>query len=157
LLVARPFKAGDGVQDYQKIREGAKGISLYDPRIIELKEYAKQLLAHYNPYAKIEYRNDPAVAMVEINNENALWVGAHGPTPYYDHELAHLYNTWLKKTFNAEDLKEVKEKAGVSGDDPVPLLQGRKQIETAPKLRFYAESHFFLDTQRGSGKTCATI
>ena len=91
LLVGRPFKAGDGVQDYQKIREGAKGISLYDPRIIELqKEYAKQLLAHYNPYTKFEYRNDPAVAMVEINNENALWVGSHGPTPYYDHELAGL-------------------------------------------------------------------
>ena len=148
LLVGRPFKAGDGVQDYQKIREGAKGISLYDPRIIELqKEYAKELLAHYNPYTKIEYRNDPAVAMVEINNENALWVGAHGPTPYYDHELADLYNAWLKKNLSAEDLEKLKEIAGVAGNDPVPLLQGRKQIEIAPKTRFYTESRFFLDTQ----------
>jgi hypothetical protein len=150
LLVGRPFKAGDGVQDYQKIREGAKGISLYDPRIIELqKEYAKQLLAHYNPYTKSEYRNDPAVAMVEINNENALWVGSHGPTPYYDHELTDLYNAWLKKNLNAEDLNKLRELAGVSGDDPVPLLQSRTQIEAAPKERFYAESRFFLDTQRG--------
>ena len=150
LLVGRPFKAGDGVQDYQKIREGAKGISLYDPRIIELqKEYAKQLLAHYNPYTKSEYRNDPAVAMVEINNENALWVGSHGPTPYYDHELADLYNAWLRKNLNAEDLKKLREIAGVSADDPVPLLQNRNQIETAPKERLYAESRFFLDTQRG--------
>jgi hypothetical protein len=150
LLVGRPFKAGDGVQDYQKIREGAKGISLYDPRIIELqKEYARQLLAHSNPYTKLEYRNDPAVAMVEINNENALWVGFRGPTPYYDHELTVLYNTWLEKNFSAEDLKKLKEIAGVSGDDPVPLLQGRAQIEAAPKGRFYAESRFFLDTQRG--------
>jgi hypothetical protein len=150
LLVGRPFKAGDGVQDYQKIREGAKGISIYDPRIIELqKEYAKQLLAHYNPYTKSEYRNDPAVAMVEINNENALWVGSHGPTPYYDHELADLYNAWLRKNLNAEDLKKLREIAGVSADDPVPLLQNRNQIETAPKERFYAESRFFLDTQRG--------
>ena len=150
LLVGRPFKAGDGVQDYQKIREGAKGISLYDPRIIELqKEYAKQLLAHYNPYTKSEYRNDPAVAMVEINNENALWVGSHGPTPYYDHELADLYNAWLRKNLNAEDLKKLREIAGVSADDPVPLLQNRNQIETAPKERFYAQSRFFLDTQRG--------
>src|SRR6266496_173120 len=46
LLVGRPFKAGDGVQDYQKIREGAKGVSLYDRRLIELqKEYARQRLA----------------------------------------------------------------------------------------------------------------
>jgi hypothetical protein len=150
LLVGRPFKAGDGVQDYQKIREGAKGISLYDPRIIELqKEYARQLLAHSNPYTKLEYRNDPAVAMVEINNENALWVGAHGPTPYYDHELADLYNAWLRKNLNAEDLKKLREIAGAAGDEPVPLLQGRNQIETAPEDRFYAESRFFLDTQRG--------
>jgi hypothetical protein len=150
LLVGRPFKVGDGVQDYQKIREGAKGISLYDPRIIELqKEYAQQLLGHYNPYTKIEYRNDPAVAMVEINNENALWVGARGPTPYYDHELVDLYNAWLKKNLSAEDLKELKGLAGVGGDNPVPLLQGRNEIETAPKPRFYAESRFFLDIQRG--------
>ena len=150
LLVGRPFKEGDGVQDYHKIREGAKGISLYDPRIIELqKEYAKQLLAHYNPYTKSEYRNDPAVAMVEINNENALWVGSHGPTPFYDHELADLYNAWLRKNLNAEDLKKLKEIAGVSGDDPIPLLQNRTLIETAPKERLYAESRFFLDTQRG--------
>ena len=150
LLVGRPFKAGDGVQDYQKIREGAKGISLYDPRIIKLqKEYAQQLLAHSNPYTKLEYRNDPAVAMVEINNENAIWVGSHGPTPYYDHELTELYNNWLKKNLDAQDLKKLREIAGTPGGDPVPLLQGKAQIETAPKDRFYAESRFFLDTQSG--------
>jgi hypothetical protein len=31
----------------------------------------------------------------------------------------------------------------------VPLLQTKEQIETAPKERFYTESRFFLDTQRG--------
>lgn len=150
LLVGRPFKAGDGVEDYRKIREGAKGISLFDPRIIELqKEYAKQLLAHYNPYTKSEYRADPAVAMVEINNENALWVGAHGPTPYYDHELGDLYNIWLKKNLSPEEIKKLRELSEVSGEDPVPLLQDRTQIERAPKERFYAECRFFLDTQRG--------
>jgi len=149
LLVGRPFKRGDGVQDYQKIREGAKGISLYDRRLIELqKEYAEELLAHSNPYTKLEYRNDPAVAMVEINNENALWVGARGPTSYYDDELGELYNAWLKKNVSAEELKKLREIAGVTGDDPVPLLRSRKQIETAPKARFYTESRFFLDTQR---------
>jgi hypothetical protein len=150
LLVGRPFKAGDGVEDYQKIREGAKGISLYDPRIIELqKEYAKQLLAHSNPYTKTEYRNDPAVAMVEINNENALWVGTRGPTPYYDSELANLYNAWLKKNLNSEDIKKLRQLAEVSGNGPVPLMRDRAQIEAAPKERFYTESRFFLDVERG--------
>ncbi|MGA7633350.1 MAG: hypothetical protein WCB11_21515 [Terriglobales bacterium] len=152
LLVGRPFKAGDGVEDYQKIREGAKGISLFDRRIIELqKEYARQLLAHSNPYTQLEYRNDPAVAMVEINNENALWVGFHGPTAYYDRELDELYNTWLKKNLSAEEMKKLREIAGVpqSEDEPIPLLAGRSEMEKAPQERFYAESRFFLETQRG--------
>lgn len=152
LLVGRPFKAGDGVEDYQKIREGAKGISLFDRRIIELqKEYARELLAHSNPYTKLEYRNDPAVAMVEINNENALWVGFHGPTAYYDHELDELYNAWLKKNLSAEETKKLREIAGVaqSEDEPIPLLAGRAEMERAPKERFYTESRFFLQAQRG--------
>ena len=152
LLVGRPFKAGDGVEDYQKIREGAKGISLFDRRIIELqKEYARQLLAHSNPYTKLEYGNDPAVAMVEINNENALWVGFHGPTAYYDRELDELYNTWLKKNLSAEEMRKLREIAGVaqSEDEPIPLLAGRAEMEKAPQERFYAESRFFLETQRG--------
>ena len=50
LLVGRPFKAGDGVQDAQLLREGAKGTSLFDKRMIELqKDYAKELLGHLNP------------------------------------------------------------------------------------------------------------
>jgi hypothetical protein len=152
LLVGRPFKSGDGVEDYQKIREGAKGISLFDRRIIELqKEYARQLLAHSNPYTKLEYRNDAAVAMVEINNENALWVGFHGPTAYYDRELDELYNTWLKKNLRAEEMKKLREIAGVAQaeDEPIPLLAGRAEMEKAAPERFYAESRFFLETQRG--------
>lgn len=149
LLVGRPFKAGDDVADSDKIREGAKGISLYDHRLIELqKEYAKQLLAHSNPYTKLEYCNDPAVAMVEINNENALWIGFHGPTAYYDHELTDLYNAWLAKNLSPGDLAKLRTFLGVSGGSPVPLLQNQAEIDAAPKSRFYAESQFFLDTER---------
>src|ERR1700743_202376 len=44
LLVGRPFRQGDGVQDAGMLRQGAKGTSLFDARLIELqKEYAQQL------------------------------------------------------------------------------------------------------------------
>jgi hypothetical protein len=149
LLVGRPFKAGDGVQDYEKIREGAKQISLYDARLIELqKEYAEKLLTHYNPYTKSKYTDDPAVAIIEINNENALWIGASGPSAYYDHELTDLYNAWLKKNLTQDELDNLRNIAGVSGDTSVPLLQGAKNIATAPKERFYTESRFFLDAEK---------
>ena len=77
LLVGRPFREGDGVKDANTLRQGAKGTSFFDARLIELqKEYAQQLLGHLNPYTKLKYTDDPAVAIVEINNENAnLHVG----------------------------------------------------------------------------------
>ena len=41
LNVGRSYKAGDGVQDFDKIQWG-KGLTLFDPRLIELqKEYAR--------------------------------------------------------------------------------------------------------------------
>ena len=65
LNVGRSYKAGDGVQDFDKIQWG-KGLTLFDPRLIELqKEYAQNLLTHVNPYTGNEYRNEPAIAIVE--------------------------------------------------------------------------------------------
>ncbi|RYY03686.1 MAG: carbohydrate-binding protein [Gammaproteobacteria bacterium] len=42
------------------------------------KEYARNLLTHKNPYTKLTYAEDPAVAFVEINNENGFF------QQYYD-------------------------------------------------------------------------
>ncbi|HEY2012065.1 MAG TPA: hypothetical protein VGH38_01135, partial [Bryobacteraceae bacterium] len=54
LNVGRSYRTADGVQDFDKI-QWAKGLTLFDPRIIELeKEYARQLLTHVNPYTKTE-------------------------------------------------------------------------------------------------------
>ena len=38
LLVGRPFEEGDGVRDASLLREGAKGTSFYDARMIELQK-----------------------------------------------------------------------------------------------------------------------
>lgn len=42
------------------------------------KEYARNLLTHKNPYTNLTYAEDPAVAFVEINNENGFF------QQYYD-------------------------------------------------------------------------
>ena len=51
LNVGRSYKSGDGVQDFDKIQWG-KGLTLFDPRLIELqKEYArKSAHAHQSLY-----------------------------------------------------------------------------------------------------------
>jgi hypothetical protein len=123
LNVGRSYKAGDGVPDFDKIR-WAKGLTLYDPRLIELeKEYAKNLLTHFNPYTKTEYRNEPAIAIVEIVNENGLYPGFRAPTPYYAEELARMYAEWLGK--------------------PAALLKS-SELATASREQYETEVRFFM-------------
>jgi hypothetical protein len=149
LLVGRPFKAGDGVADADKIRQGAKGISLYDKTLIDLqKDYARQLLTHVNPYTKRAYADDPAVAIVEINNENALWLGFRGPSPFYDRELDAIYNGWLAKNATAAEMWSLRKETGVQPSDPIPLLSG-PEVGAAPQDRFNLESRFYLWLESG--------
>ena len=151
LLVGRPFKTGDGVQDANLLRQGAKGTSLFDRRMIELqKEYAQQLLAHRNPYTKLKYTEDPAVAIVEINNENALNIGFRAPSPFHEHELSEMYNHWLSKHRTPEQVAALRSIAGVKDDQaPVSLMAGFRAVgATAPPDRFYAEAEFYNDAQR---------
>ncbi|MBB5061851.1 hypothetical protein [Granulicella mallensis] len=148
LLVGRPFHAGDGVKNAELLREGSKGTSLYDARMIELqKEYARQLLTHLNPYTKLRYTDDPAVAIVEINNENAINVGFHAPAPFYQDELTGLYNQWLAKHRTAEQSAKLREITSAGAADPVPLLSSKTLVAEAPPERFYAEAEFYNDLQ----------
>ncbi|MGB6974263.1 MAG: hypothetical protein WBD67_06235 [Terracidiphilus sp.] len=150
MLVGRHFKAGDGVENVNQLGQGAKGTSLFDARLIELqKEYARELLAHRNLYTGLEYTRDPAVALIEINNENALNIGYRPPSPFYSQELTGLYNKWLAAHRTPEQIVALRQITGVKGDDAeVPLMFWRGQAATAPPERFYAEAEFYNDTQR---------
>jgi len=76
----------------------AKPVSMFDPKLIELqKKYAKDLLTHYNPYTKLRYCDDPAVALVEITNENSLIkMAAWDFSPYYKKQLDEKWDAWRK-------------------------------------------------------------
>ncbi len=149
LLVGRGFKVGDDVKDAGELHQGAKGTSLFDRRLIELqKEYAKELLAHRNPYSAVEYTHDPGVALVEINNENAIDIGYRPPSPFYADELAELYNQWLAKHRSPEQIAALRQMAGVAEPAQVPLMFWRGQAASAPPERFYAEAEFYNDLQR---------
>jgi hypothetical protein len=145
LNVGRSYRAGDSVPDFERIR-WAKGMTLYDPRLIALqKEYARKILTHVNPYTGLAYRDEPAVAIVEILNENAVWVGFAAP-PFYDVQLTTLYNEWLARNVSAAELARLRELTGVAADAPVPRLKG-PEVASAPKERFVAESRFIVDVE----------
>jgi hypothetical protein len=82
-----------------------KGIDNYFPKMIEMQRaYARDLLTHLNPYTKTRYVDEPAVALIEINNENALlfqwWAGEiDALPPLYREELQKQWNGWLSRQY----------------------------------------------------------
>jgi hypothetical protein len=145
LNVGRSYRAGDSVPDFDRIR-WAKGMTLYDPRLIALqKEYARMLLTHVNPYTGLAYRDEPAMAIVEILNENAVWVG-FSATPFYDAQLTTLYNEWLARNLSPAEVARLREITGVAAGAPVPRLKG-PEAGAAPRERFLAESRFIVDVE----------
>jgi hypothetical protein len=108
LKVSRTFTDKDDVPEAAKLPFAAKPADYFMPRLIALqKSFARDLLTHLNPYTRARYVDEPAVAIVEVNNENSLvgapWEGvgagiASLPAPYRA-ELAAQWNEWLRKKY----------------------------------------------------------
>ena len=62
----------DSEYEHHHFNFGKSIDQFYRPYIDMQKEYARMLLTHRNPYTGATYLEDPAVAFVEINNENSL-------------------------------------------------------------------------------------
>jgi hypothetical protein len=73
LHCARKMDERDGFGGEDLRPPSDNGLNNFEPRLVELqKEYARDLLTRVNPYTGLAYTNDPCVAMIEINNENAM-------------------------------------------------------------------------------------
>ena len=165
LNVGLRYKPADGVPDADLITL-SKGYTYIGERMIALqKQYAQQLLTHFNPYTQTEYRHEPAVATVEIVNENSIlefwmrnWLRGElvpgGPhhqldfTPRYAQQLDTLYQEWLAKHQTPQQLAKLRELAGVKAGEPVPRLR-RGDFSLAPPARFQAEAEFLTDIEKG--------
>ncbi len=116
LLVNRRFKAGDGlpaeIEQLQDVKAQHVVGTFYRPMIELQKEFARQLLTHRNPYTGRVYAEDPALAMVEINNENGLlqgWMlGTVDRMPeVFRADLQRQWNEWLQRKYaRTERLRE---------------------------------------------------
>jgi hypothetical protein len=104
LLVSRPFVKGDGlpVEIEQIDGKSQHVVGFFHEPLRRLQEdYARSLLNHRNSYRKKMPSEDPAIAFVEINNENGLlqgWLGGQVdklPKIFLD-DLQQQWNAWLK-------------------------------------------------------------
>ena len=113
LHVARTLDDRDGFPHKDLRPQYDKGVgNFYPPMIEKQKEYARMLLTHVNPYTKIAYTDEPAVAMVEISNEDSImlvWMNVWSnlsfdnlPDPYLA-ELRRQWNEWLAAKYDSTD------------------------------------------------------
>lgn len=164
LNAARTYREGDDVPFYNYLGY-AKGVTLFDDHLFELqKEFARQLLTHKNPYTENEYRNEPALAFLEIVNENSLveaWtrgrlLGNFNSTKtttwidipaYYADELTDKYNVWIKKNLSKEEISALYREAGIKEGKLIPRLKNT-ELNEASSLRFFREATFIVETER---------
>jgi len=89
--------------DYDKIS------NIFTPALVDAqKKYARDLLTHVNPYRKARYADDPAVAIVEITNENSFFMWGAEQTlrtlpDYYAKILQGRFNAWLKQQYGSDE------------------------------------------------------
>lgn len=109
LHVSRWLDEAEGFVARQQRPHYDKGLGNFEPRMIELqKKYARDLLTHVNPYTHAPYTSEPAVAFVEISNEDALFAEWNGgsidrlPEPYAG-TFRKLWNAWLRKKYGSTE------------------------------------------------------
>ncbi|MBN1124884.1 MAG: carbohydrate binding domain-containing protein [Sedimentisphaerales bacterium] len=89
-------------------RQYDKISNLFTPALIDAqKEFAHKMLTHFNPYRKMRYADDPAIAIIEITNENSFFMWSSEETIrtmplYYNKLLQQQFNDWLKKKYTSQ-------------------------------------------------------
>lgn len=163
LNVGRVFTPGDDVPDANLLAP-FKGVTYFGPELIALqKDFARQLLEHKNPYTGLRYADDPAVALVEVVNENSLlefwarnWLRGERKegaanyqldlTPHYHALLVAMYNDWLSKNRTPAEIAALRKMAGVAAGAPIAFMR-RGEHPDAPRLRLDAEIAFITQVE----------
>jgi len=128
LLAYRTFHDSEGVANAQALGRGAKPYAVFDRRLIFLQQqYARKLLVeHINPYTGLSYTQDPTVCLIELCDENGLFIRAKDwanlVSPYRE-DLERRWNEWLKEKYGdtATLIEAWTDSEGCCG-----LLQGEK-------------------------------
>jgi hypothetical protein len=128
LKVGYTFRPGaDGVPT-ATIPTQSKPLHIFQPRMVALqKEFATAVIE------ALQLRDDPVLAMVEINNESSLIYSLQANqlegtvTGLYRAEMQRQWNTFLSARYGATEL--LREAWGVTEPDSESLLPDRWQLE----------------------------
>lgn len=157
----RAFRAGEGVPGFAEVPNGHKYVGYAWPEWRRAqREWFAALYDRVNPYTGRRYADDPAVAMVELNNENSLLVGWSGGAleklgRTHRDRFDRLWNGWLLRKYGDDRALgaawagagraglQVGEALTLQSVAREPTSRGRTELfpgrRTADLLAFYAE------------------
>ena len=107
LHVGREHSEYVGLPETNRSYDKISGI--FTPALVEAqKTFARDLLTHVNRYRGLRYADDPAVAFVEITNEDSFFMWSSEETlrtlpRYYSRVLWDLFNGWLQQRYGSDD------------------------------------------------------
>lgn len=138
LMVARRMLPGDGLDYPGSFQECVKLYPMINERLIELQmEYARKLLTHVNPYTGLALVDDPAVVVVQINNEDSAIKGtgeaqSNPDLVPYEEEVVRKFNYFLLNKYGTrEKLKKAWTADGVCalGEDEDPVKNTVRRVQ----------------------------
>lgn len=124
--------------------------NIFTPALIDAqKKYARDLLTHVNKYRKVRYADDPAVALIEITNENSFFMWGGEATlrtlpEYYAKILQRKFNAWLKKQYRSDEKLRSTWAEGVQPPGANLLKNGNfqmREVGGAVPLHWSVEQH----------------
>jgi len=121
LHVGREVTEAEGFprQDLPYATRYDKYLLYFEPQArARLKEFCREYLLHENPYRKLRRVDDPAIAMIEITNENSFStlgpeIAASLPEPHRG-EFKRQWNAWLAR--NHRDTSALKQAWGATNE-----------------------------------------
>lgn len=146
LNISRKFTAKNGIENIDKLPHFYHGVDNFDYRFISLqKKYISEILSHVNPYTGLPYKDEPAIGMLELANENSIVYAWFTPRYKFSHlvepymsDFKAMWNNWLATKYgNTNELKKAWT-SGFDGDGTEFIPDGALR-EDYPKDKWFVQ------------------
>lgn len=146
LNIARKFGEDNGIVNAKQLPYFYHGIDNIDARFIQLQQYfINEILSHKNPYTGLAYKNEPAIGMLELANENTITYAWFTPRyrfpqlvePYMT-ELKASWNDWLRDEYKTTEALKKAWMSGFEGDGSEYIPDGILN-ENYPKSKWFVQ------------------
>lgn len=142
LNIARKFNETNGFENASRLPFYNNGVDNFDAHMIELqKRYHNEILNHRNKYTGLRYKEEPAISMLELSNENSIvftWFSPKHRMPNlvepYATDLKTMWNDFLRNKYGTDSALKDAWMAGLDGDGSQYIEDGLLPDENLGKL-----------------------